>query len=277
MIKHAINDEFLDVDFPSQPQFVFGDRGKLPFQEAGPCFEDIYANYTDKEIEEAIEQQDSIGGHLDLLVTRIYDQKQEGSCVGNATCQAIEIVLNRQHGPDRVVHLSAISPYKQIGTSPNSGAYVSDGWKAIHSTGVLPLDNEENRARFKHVMPNTGFHLPYPAGWKETAALFRGLEYTPINTLQGLKTASVKGFPIVVGVYSGAFFGRLVVNFVVGGLDIFPIHVLGSERFSSDPVYIFLLGRAGATRVILLDPDGADVVVFQFMLEVLLLLHLGEV
>lgn len=77
--------------------------------------------------------------------------------------------------------------------------------------------------------------------------------------------------------YSGAFFGRLVVNFVVGGLDIFPIHVLGSERFSSDPVYIFLLGRAGATRVILLDPDGADVVVFQFMLEVLLLLHLGEV
>ena len=199
MIKHAINDEFLDVDFPSQPQFVFGDRGKLPFQEAGPCFEDIYANYTDKEIEEAIEQQDSIGGHLDLLVTRIYDQKQEGSCVGNATCQAIEIVLNRQHGPDRVVHLSAISLYKQIGTSPNSGAYVSDGWKAIHSTGVLPLDNEENRARFKHVMPNTGFHLPYPAGWKETAALFRGLEYTPINTLQGLKTASVKGFPIVVG------------------------------------------------------------------------------
>lgn len=191
------DDRWLDVDFEQCPEFVFGDLGACTFGQ--PAFEQRFGTLDASEIEAAIDACEEAGGGLDQLVTRIYDQVQEGSCVANATCQAAEIIQAKERGKDAVVHLSAISLYKRIGRTAQSGAIVSDGWKELKARGVLPLDNEANRRDFAHVMPNTGFSRPFPTGWEETAKHFAGLEAWPINTVEGLFTALLEGHPCVVG------------------------------------------------------------------------------
>lgn len=121
------------------------------------------------------------------------------NCVANAFSQSNEIAQALQHGKDKVTHLSAISLYKRIGRSPGSGAMVSDGIAEMRSRGILPLNNDENKAKYKHTMPNTGFYTPFPQGWEETAALFKGDEYYIVRTPQALFTALLKGCPVVVG------------------------------------------------------------------------------
>lgn len=194
----GINSDVLDVDFRKCPEFVPGDLG-VQTMLCGQTFEERFGVLSDREINEAIDAQEEAGGFLDLLVTRIFDQGQEGSCTFNAGAQAHQIVQAQQYGVDAVVQMSAISGYKQIGRTAQSGAFISDVWRALESTGFLPLDTPENRAVYgDHVMPNTGFSRPFPANWQHTAKKFCGLERTPITTLQGLKTAGLK-HPVIVG------------------------------------------------------------------------------
>ncbi len=106
----------------------------------------------------------------------------------------------KQFGKEKVVHLSAISLYKRIGSSAQSGAMVSDGWGEMKSRGILPLDNAVNRARFGScVMPNTGFRTPFPAGWQAVAAKFAGLEASIVKSEAGLWSALACQHPVVVG------------------------------------------------------------------------------
>lgn len=135
---------------------------------------------------------------LDTLVTRIYDQNGEPSCVSNATCQAHEILQALQHGKDRVVHLSAISLYMRVG-SRNSGSMVDDNFNELCNVGILPLDNDENKKRFAHTMPANGYGTKYPDDWKKTAELFRGVEAYIIGSRVEFVTAILKGFPVVYG------------------------------------------------------------------------------
>lgn len=193
-----IDDRFVDVDFTVDPNYVFGDLGAATFEMCG-AYENAASVLSDAEIDEVIERLDAEGGGADDLVSRIYNQKNEGSCVANATSQAHEIVQARQFGLDRVVHLSAISLYKRIGRSPSSGAMVSDGLKEMVSRGILPLDNEANKARFAHTMPNTGFRTPYPGGWQDTAKQFAGVESYVVRSVSGLLTALCRQEPVVVG------------------------------------------------------------------------------
>ena len=190
-----MNDEFLDVDFSKDPNFVFGYKG--PGEILCSAYEDNVPTLSDSEIEAAVEASQ---GAADTLVTRIYNQGREGSCVANACCQAHEIVQALQGGKESVVPLSAISLYKRIGRSPGSGAMVSDGLEELVNRGVLPLDTEANRAKYgDHVMPNTGFYTKYPSGWEGTAQKLRGVEYHVVRSVAGLKTALVSGHPVVVG------------------------------------------------------------------------------
>lgn len=194
-----ISDEFIDVFFPDAEQFTFGDLGASTFAQR-VCYEDIVPIIPRNQWEQIAEENAASGANGAKLVTRIYDQGQEGSCVANACSQAHEIVQAKQFGEDKVVHLSAISLYKRIGRSPNSGAMVDDGLDEIASRGVLPLDTPENRARFgDKVMSNTGFHKSYPDGWQDTAKLFRGTEWSIIRTFEGMGTALLNQHPVVVG------------------------------------------------------------------------------
>lgn len=195
-----IDDRYLDVTFTEEVPYIFGDKGIPLFASFGPSYEDLYGVMSDTDIDAAIEAMDASHNGPEWLVTRIFDQKQEGSCVANATSQAHEIIQAKQFGKDRVVHLSAISLYKRIGSSPSSGAMVSDGWDEMNRRGILPLDTPENRARFgDRVMPNTGFREQYPAGWEAIAGEFAGLEASIIKTEAGIWTALANQFPVVVG------------------------------------------------------------------------------
>lgn len=195
-----IDDRWLDVYFPDEPEFVPGDLGgslctlATEYEAAEPLL-------SWSEIDAAIEQQEyEPETTLEYLIRRIYDQGREGSCVGNATTQGIEVVGCMQHGKDVFPELSAISLYKQIGRSASSGAMVSDAMEAIDEVGVLPLDTPKNRAKYgDHVMPATGFSTPFPANWKNTAGGFRGLEFLVLRSTQAMFSASVRRHPIIVG------------------------------------------------------------------------------
>lgn len=122
------------------------------------------------------------------------------NCVANATSQSHEVKQAEQFGLAKVVPLSAISLYKRIGSSPNSGAMVSDGIDEMASRGVLPLDTPENRAKFgDKVMPNTGWSTRYPTGWEAVAQQFKGHEWYVVRSMRSLITALFTGCPVVVG------------------------------------------------------------------------------
>lgn len=191
--------DFLDVDFTKCPEYTFGDLGGQ-FCSEMPCYEDTQPLVPESKWQEYCEKLEATGGGLDSLVTRIYNQGREGSCVANATSQAHEIKQAEMLGKDKVTHLSAISLYKRIGSGPNSGAMVSDGLDEGTKRGILPLDNAENRAKWGNiVMPNTGFYERYPTGWESVAKFFRFDERFIIRSTEGLISALLSGHPVVVG------------------------------------------------------------------------------
>lgn len=193
-------DQFLDVDFTRQPQYVPG------YESIGDVSR--YATYGDyagdmipeSEWKDRVAEIDANNSGADALVTRIYNQGQEGSCVANATCQSHEVRQALQFGLDRVTHLSAISVYQFIGRSPSSGAMVSDGLKRLADHGACPLDDEANRSRFGTVvMANTGFRQPRPEGFEGIAKQFRVTEWTVVRSLAEMMSALLNRHPVVVG------------------------------------------------------------------------------
>lgn len=194
-----VDDRFVDVDFRLDPNYTFGAMVEEPYSVFA-SYKAAMPTYPRSEWQQRIEELDAAGGGLERLVTRIYNQKSEGSCVANACSQAHEIVQAVQFGKDKVTHLSAISLYKRIGRSPGSGAMVSDGLKRMCKEGVLPLDDAANRAKYgDKVMPNTGFYTKYPEGWESTAASFKGLEWFVIDDMESLVSALLNQHPVVVG------------------------------------------------------------------------------
>jgi len=136
---------------------------------------------------------------LERNVQRIMNQSNEGSCASNAAAQCMETISYVQGGADLYVSLSAISLYKQVASSAGSGSTIDGNLRALQQTGILPLDTIDNRARFTHVMPHTGFGLRYPEGWKDTAKRFRADEWIDLNSFEEVATASFLGFPICYG------------------------------------------------------------------------------
>src|SRR5688572_22666193 len=143
-----IPSHLIDVDFPSDEKFTFGDQGFAAFGPPRAPYGDSVQVIPESQWKDLAKAIADAGGGCSQLVSRIYNQGNEGSCVANACSQAHEIVQAKTVGKDSVVHLSAISLYKRIGRSPNSGAMVSDGLDEMAERGILPLDTPENRAKF---------------------------------------------------------------------------------------------------------------------------------
>lgn len=192
-------DRWLDVDFTKCKEYVRGyhETGNLKvYGRYGDKVDLIPESQWDGEVAAIAEQKNG----ADALVTRILNQSSEGSCVGNAATQAHQVIQALQFGKDRVVQLSAISMYKQIGSSPNSGAMVDDAMKKGCDVGWVPLDNDANKARFgSMVMPPTGFYSKYPDGWQATAKQFRYQEVDVIESIAEMMTALIRRQPVVVG------------------------------------------------------------------------------
>lgn len=195
----TIDPQFVDVDFTRDPNYTFGDLGHRAFSSTMTEFEQVFGVIPSAKWPELIEKIDASAGWIERLITRIYNQGREGSCVSNATGQAHEIIQAAQYGKPNVIHLSAISLYKRVARSASSGSMLDANLDEIERRGILPLDTPENRARFTHVMPATGFTTPFPAGWETTAGLLTSIERYIIRTFEGIITALLQGFPVVVG------------------------------------------------------------------------------
>lgn len=199
-----VDEQFVDYDFSTDPNFVFGMMPESATQEelcaSFGDIEEVEPNLTRAEIIEACEKMAAEKSGAEWLVSRIYNQGREGSCVANATCQAHEIVQAMQYGKPNVIHLSAMSVYRFIGSGPSSGAMVSDGLRQLQNVGAVPLDTPENRAKFGSVvMENTGWNQRFPEGWKEVAGKIRSVEAKVIRSYDALLSACARRRPVVVG------------------------------------------------------------------------------
>lgn len=194
-----VDPRYVDVDFPRETPFVFGDLGRGLFADAPPVYEDAVELIPESEWFAEIEKLDAAGGSLENLCVEIFNQRSEGSCVSNATAQAHQIVQAQQWGKANVVQLSAINLYKRVARSAGGGSMLSDNLDEIRTRGILPENTPENIARFPHTMPQTGFSTPMPNGWEQTGKLFTVLEQFDIRSFAGLVSASLRGTPIVVG------------------------------------------------------------------------------
>lgn len=194
-----IDPRYVDVDFPREKPFVFGDLGSSLFSAKPPNYEDAVGLIPESQWQSEIERIDQVGGWLEWFIRIIMNQGNEGSCVSFATTYAFEILVAQQHGLEAIVPMSPMSLYKRIGSSSGSGSNLSDALDEMQTIGFLPENTPENVARFKHTHPRTGFSNRLPDNYKETAKLFVILEWFDIRTLAGIVSASLRGTPIVVG------------------------------------------------------------------------------
>ena len=194
-----MNDQdFIDVDFATCREYMGGDLGGTLYGMTE--YESTVDVMNDREIDKGIEEAAEHDSGLDRLVTRIFDQRREGSCVAQACAQANQVIQAKEHGKENVVQLSAMSLYKRIGRTASSGARVSDGLQEMGAQGILPLDTPANRREFGDlVMPNVGFGASMPDGWKGVAKRFRVAEYQVIRTVQGICHALLSREPVIVG------------------------------------------------------------------------------
>ncbi len=199
MSNLEINDEYVDVDFSKDPKFVPGFNGYGNAERFGDYAAAAPVLSRSQIIAEAEKTAAEGAGNANLIV-EVKNQRNEGSCVGNASTQGLQVIQARRLGKDKVTLLSAIATYKQIGRSPNSGAMVDDSMEALENVGTLPLDTPANRAKFgDQVMPATGFYTKFPGDWKQTARQFRLGEVLVVRGFEALLSAMLCGHPVVVG------------------------------------------------------------------------------
>lgn len=209
-----------------------GSIGPRAFAAPRPRYEDVVELIPEDQWKPLSDAANEADQTMAQLVNWIFNQRNEGSCVGNACTQGVQVLFAKEFGKDLAIQLSAISCYKQIGSSPNSGANVEDGLNALENVGVLPLDTPENRARFQHVMPPTGFYTPWPEGWKETAKNFRVVEAYSVQSVAGLATALLRGHPVVVG-RAGHSILYLAVIFKDGTMNCLYVNSWGEWGFAA--------------------------------------------
>jgi len=169
---------------------VLGDEHSV-FEEAIPLIPE--EDWIDR-----IREREGMTG-LDDLVTKIKNQRNEGSCASNAATQCEEIVRRIQRGLKHWVSISAMSLYKRVGSSAGSGSTIDGNLRELKARGALPSDTPENRERFRHVHPDTGFDIRLPDGWEETGVLFKAGEWFDIASWRGIITSAIRGWPICYG------------------------------------------------------------------------------
>lgn len=192
-----IDDRFLDLEFHRQPEFVFGDTG-APDEGIFGSYEDTPFMLTEGQVEDAVMKAAEQGGMMRRLVTRIYDQLRTSSCTCNAILQGHELTQAEQFGMDEVVHMAAMSLYRQI-TNRDAGSNIGRAMETLAKVGALPLSNEANKARFEHTMENAVWSERFPKGWEKTAAKFRAHEYYIVKTVEGFRSALCNGDPCIGG------------------------------------------------------------------------------
>lgn len=181
-------------------------RGCLPrdtkLGEEHAVFEEKFSLYPRKDWPELIRQNNS----LRLLVQKIKDQKQEGSCASNMTAQIMEICWVQTFGAKAWVEFSPISIYRWVASGPGSGSTISGNLRQLKNVGMLPVRSSAGEAALQkmglptnHTLTATGYYQNFPDDWKKTAAFFQGIEAYDISSFDGIVSALLDGFAVGYG------------------------------------------------------------------------------
>lgn len=191
---------FVDVDFVKFADYVVGDiTDRQQLLDKFSDYEQSLGVIPESDWKEIIEEIEYKKLGAEWLVKHVYNQGREGSCVSNATCAAVMCVAAKQFGHNRVPILSPMSLYKRVASGPNTGSTVKDNVDEAMTNGILPVDNPENRNRFKHVFPATGYRTRLPDGWQETAAKFLIDEVYVCRDYRSVISAQLRGHYVIVG------------------------------------------------------------------------------
>lgn len=199
----TIHSSFVDLDLTNVPADQSSGLVELPENEmvarlaAVPNFSEKFPQYMVPKSQWA-ERIGRVSKQMRGTVTKIYSQGNEGSCVGFGSAQMLETTLRRRYGIKHWVSLSGMSIYKRIGSSANSGAMIPDGMDAV-LVGALPVDSPENKAKYQHTHPRTGFRTSLPSGWQETAKLFCGTAWAKASGAEEIMSALLNDFCGIVG------------------------------------------------------------------------------
>jgi hypothetical protein len=195
---------WLDVDLALEATKTGNFTGCNPNEAPIGTFRAIYEEKYGSEVygrdlwKQMIEEKDAKKTWFSELINRVYNQKNEGSCVANACAGMHEDCQALQFGVDSVIHLSAMSLYHFTGSRPNSGSTLDGNLNRIMKYGVLPSNAyPENVSRFKHCHVDVGFYTKLADGWEETAEMFKGHEFLDISTSEGFATCLLKGYPVM--------------------------------------------------------------------------------
>jgi len=197
----AIDPQFIDVIPPSEMRTCLPRTDRLG--ASWPIYEDQVDTIPRSEWPALAAQQDR---SLQPLVRKIKDQGQEGSCASNACSGAAEAITVKQFGIEAWIELSAMSLYKRVASSAQSGSTINDNIREISTRGILPTDTPQNKARFAHTHPNTGFGRSLPTDWEVTANRFRILEWFDVASMDGFVSAILRGAPVFYGRAGHAIF-----------------------------------------------------------------------
>ena len=138
------------------------------------------------------------------LVQKIQRQ-QYGSCASHSTRQGYEVVWVEAFGAEDWIEFSPNSMYPHVSSRASSGSTLSANMRQVMDVGLLPVPNEKAVAflRDAGIPVNTreenDYYGRFPDGWKETAKHFRAAEVFDIASYEGVISALLIGFPVIVG------------------------------------------------------------------------------
>ena len=130
----------------------------------------------------------------------VFNQHPESSCVYNAAAGCVMIRWNIQLGVKKQVVLSPMSGYCRVARSRHSGSTMWGALTQCSKTGLLPSDKHSDD--YEHTFhENTPFVWPksLPAGWRDTAKLFRATEWFRIDSREQFASALLQDMPICYG------------------------------------------------------------------------------
>ncbi len=155
----------------------------------------VYAlDKTDKTDKTNKAETDQPESYINPNIREIENQLNTGSCVANAACSSLE--MTAQVNLSRMfVYYNARAPYYNL-KDQDKGAYIRDGFKAIHDLGVCTESYWEFVVKNVNIKPNI---LAYEKAKLNTLVKYERISGSKTNIINSVKQAVLNNQPIIFG------------------------------------------------------------------------------
>ena len=201
-----VTSEFIDVDFNQEADDYGFNLGYVQSNEYEKLFSQSYGDaghpvYPRSEWKDRIKRNDDLCTWPCRVIRFLHDQNGDVSCTYNAASLALQLGGTRTVGPAKAVKFSAISGYRHNGT-PRSGSTVGGAIRWLETVGLQPSKIDDNKWLEKYgviLHPDNGYHTEQAPTWKDTAKMFRAIEWVRLTTVSEWVSALIDGWACVGG------------------------------------------------------------------------------